>query len=103
MSVEPVSAEGLHDEGDVTCWCCGTVDAASRMVHLGDHPEVHLCLGCAHFVHRQAWEVEDEGRRGPVVLVRHRLRSMRGEVMRRGWHRSKVIGGALRWLDKYVP
>lgn len=103
MSTEPVTAEDLHDDGDVNCWCCGTIDAPSRMVQLGDHPEVHLCLSCAHFVHQQAWEVEDAGRRGPAALARDRLRNIRAEVIRRGWHHNKVIGGRLRWLDRYIP
>ncbi len=30
------------------------------MVRLGNHPEVHLYLGCAHFVHQQAGRIEDE-------------------------------------------
>lgn len=104
MSAEPVmTAIHQHDDGDVQCWCCGITDTPSRMVQLGNHPEVHLCLGCAHYVHRQAWTIDDEGKRGPAVLVRDRFRNLRAEVMRRGWHQNGFIGGTLRWLDKYVP
>ena len=35
----------LHEDGSVRCWCCGTIEVPDRMVNLGDHPEVHLCLG----------------------------------------------------------
>ena len=78
-------------------------DSADRMVHLGNHPEVHLCLRCAHFVHQQAWEIEDQGKRGPAAFARDRFRNLRAEVMRRGWHQNRFIGGRLRWLGKYLP
>jgi hypothetical protein len=104
MSAEPtLTAIDLHDEGDVRCWCCDTVDAPERMVQLGNHPEVHLCLQCAHYVHQQAWQIEDEGKRGPSAFVRDRFRNLRAEVIRREWHHNWFIGGKLRWLGKYVP
>jgi hypothetical protein len=104
MSAEPIStAVDTHDEGNVQCWCCDVSDAPERMVQLGNHPEVHLCLRCAHFVHQQAWEIEDEGTRGPGAFARDRLRNLRAEVMRRGWHQSRFIGDGLRWLGKYLP
>jgi len=73
------------------------------MVHLGNHPEVHLCLRCAHFVHQRASAIEDEGRSGPAVRARQILRAAREEVVRRGWHRNRFIGGRLRWLGKHLP
>jgi hypothetical protein len=104
MAAEPVStAIDMHDDGNVPCWCCDTIGAADRMVHLGSHPEVHLCLRCAHFVHQQAWQIEDEGKRGPAALARDGFRNLRAEVMRRGWHQNRIIGGKLRWLGKYLP
>ena len=103
MSAEPVTAVDLHEGGSVHCWCCGTVDAPARMVHLGNHPEVHLCLGCAHFVHQQAWEIEDEAKRGLAAVVRDRCRDVRAVVLRRGWHRNRFLGGKLRWLGNYLP
>ena len=103
MPAEPVTVVDLHDDGDVECWCCGTIDAPNQMVHLGSHPGVHLCLGCAHFVHQQAWEVEDECRRGVAALARDRIRNLRAEVIRRGWHHNKFISGPLRRLDRYLP
>ncbi len=104
VSAEPViTAVDLHDDGSVQCWCCGSLDPPDRMVHLGQHPEVHLCLRCAHFVHQQAWEIEDEGKRGPAAFTRDRFRDLRAEVMRRGWHQNRFIGGKLRWLGKYLP
>ena len=104
MSAEPIiTAIDLDSEGNVECWCCDTVDAPDRMVQLGNHPEVHLCLQCAHYVHQQAWVIEDEGKRGPSAFVRDRFRNMRAEVIRRGWHRNRFVGGKLRWLGKYLP
>ena len=103
MSAEPVTAIDLDEDGSVQCWCCDAIDAPDRMVRLGNHPEVHLCLGCAHFVHQRAWEIEDEGKRGPAAVVRERVRSLRAEVIRRGWHQRRFIGDRLRWLDKFLP
>ena len=93
----------LHEDGSVRCWCCGTIEVPDRMVNLGDHPEVHLCLGCAHFVHHLAREIEGEGKQGPAALVRDRFRDLRALVIRRGWHHNRFIGAKLRWLDRYLP
>lgn len=103
MSAEPVAAVDLPDDGNVECWCCGTVDDPPRMVHLGNHPEVHLCLRCPHFVHQQAWEIEDEGRGGLAASARGGFRNLRAEVMRRGWHQNRFIGGKPRWLGRHLP
>jgi hypothetical protein len=73
------------------------------MVHLGNHPEVHLCLRCAHFVHQQAWAIEDEGKHGPTAFARDHLRDLRTEVIRRGWHHNKVLGGPLLWIGRHLP
>jgi hypothetical protein len=85
------------------CWCCGTVDAPERMVHLGNHPEVALCLGCARWAAKQAWEIEDQGRTGPVARARDRFRAIRRGVVDRGWHRHRLFGGPLRWIGKHLP
>ena len=103
MSAEPVTSIDPHEGGSVHCWRCGTIDAPACMVHLGNHPEVRLCVGCAHFVHQEAWEIEDEGKRGTAAVVRHRIRNLRAEVIRRGWHHNRFIGGTLRWLGKHLP
>lgn len=73
------------------------------MVHLGDHPEVHLCSQCAHPVHQRTWEIEDEGKDGPVASARDQFRNLRAEVIRRGWHQNKLIRGKLRCLGTYLP
>jgi len=104
MSAVPsITAVDPHEQGEVDCWCCDTSDAPERMVQLGNHPEVHLCLQCAHYVHQQAWQIEDEGTRGPAAFVRDRFRNLRALVIRKGWHNNRFLGGRLRWLGKYVP
>lgn len=104
MIAEPtITAIDVGDSGNVQCWCCEILDAPNRMVHLGNHPEVNLCLRCAHWAHQQAWEIEDEGRAGPAAFARDRFRNLRAEVVRRGWHQNRFIGGKLRWLGKYLP
>jgi hypothetical protein len=104
MTTTPnIAALDERDDGDVPCWCCDVRDAPDRMVHLGNHPEVNICLRCAHFVHQQAWEIEDEGKVGPAAFVRDRFRNLRAEVLRRGWHQNRIIGDTLRWLGRYLP
>ena len=104
MSTDPVGqASDAPEDGSVQCWCCDTRTASNQMVHLGNHPEVHLCLRCAHFVHQQAWAIEDRERRGPAAAARNTFRDVRAEVVRRGWHRNRVIGGRLRWIGRYLP
>jgi hypothetical protein len=85
------------------CWCCGAIDAPERMVHLGNHPEVALCLGCARWAAKEAWAIADQGRTGPVVRARDRFRAIRRGVVDRGWHRNRVFGGPLRWIGKRLP
>jgi hypothetical protein len=88
---------------DESCWCCGQSHPNDRMVHLGNHPEVGLCLRCAHFVHKQAWEIEDRDRTGPLPRSRDAFRQVRRQVVERGWHQNPVVGGPLRWLGKHLP
>lgn len=104
--MKPMAGPAAVDDSGLTpskCWCCGRVEDPMRMVHLGDHPEVALCLGCARWAAKQAWEIEDQNRTGPLVLARDRLRSLRRDVIARGWHRHPLIGRPLRWLGKRAP
>jgi hypothetical protein len=96
-------AEAAQFDGQFTCWCCGQRYARERIVHLGDHPEVGVCLGCAHFLHQQSLRLEDEMRSTPMARVRDMLRAARQLVMRHGWHQKPVIGGLLRWLGRRLP
>ena len=85
------------------CWCCGAIDDPTRLVHLGNHPEVTLCLPCAHAVSKWAWEIEDQSKTGPLVMARDRFRALRRDVIRRGWHHSPLVGGPIRWVGKRLP
>ena len=95
--------ESVRDQRRVTCWCCDCADTPDRMVRLSNHPEVQVCLRCAHVLHQRAWQIEDEDKRGPAVLVRARVRALRAAVVRRGWHQSRLLGGVLRRLGRYLP
>lgn len=87
----------------VECWCCATTATPDKMVHLGNHPEVHLCPQCAHFVHQQAWEIEDQDRHGFGATARDRIRGLRTQVIERGWHNHTYLGAPLQWLGKHLP
>jgi hypothetical protein len=92
-----------HEIQRSECWCCGAVDDRTRMVHLGNHPEVALCLACGRGAAKQAAEIEDRARSGPLVLARDRLRHARQRVIQRGLHRNRILGRPLRWLGKRLP
>jgi hypothetical protein len=85
------------------CWCCGSVNDPDRMVQLGNHPEVVLCLGCARWAAKEAGEIEDRDRSGLLPRVRDRLRAVREGVVYRGWHRNRFLGPPLRWIGKRLP
>jgi hypothetical protein len=89
--------------GQVVCWCCGRPNREPDVVRLGDHPEVAVCLGCAHFLHQRARAREDELRPSPAGRARDVLRAARALVMRRGWHELAVIGPLLRRLGARLP
>jgi hypothetical protein len=94
---------GDEGAGEVTCWCCGQTRPESAVVRLGGHPEVAVCLGCAHYLHRQACGREDLARPSAAGRIRDALRASRRFVMRRGWHEKPVIGPVLRWLGQRLP
>lgn len=92
-----------QERGRIECWCCGAIDDSAQMIHLGNHPEVALCVRCGYWASHQAREIEDRSRTGPLAAVRSRLRSLRGTVIRHGWHRHPILGPPLRWLGKHMP
>jgi hypothetical protein len=85
------------------CWCCGNLEPVDRVVRLGNHPEVVLCPRCAHWAAKQAGEIEDHGRSGPLVTARTGFRALRRAVVRHGWHRSRLVGPVVRRLGKRLP
>lgn len=82
------------------CWCCGRETADDALVRLGSHPEVGVCVNCAHFLARRARDIQ-------ATQLRKRLRgtaeSIRREVMARNLHNQPVIGPALRWINRHSP
>ena len=103
-----MTAEALHKDRDDTpgrleCWCCGQPRSTDDVVHLGNHPEVAVCLGCAHFLHQRARAREDELRPSAAGRARDGLRAVRGVVIARRWHEKPLIGPVLRWLGTRLP
>jgi hypothetical protein len=98
MSAEADTAIG--ETGESGCWCCGRMTSQEALVHLGNHPEVGVCIGCVRFLGRRARDYQ-------ASQVRKRLRgaaeSIRGQVVSRGWHERPVIGPMLLWINRHVP
>ena len=101
MTAQTARSEDRADS--LECWCCGQGQRADDVVHLGNHPEVAVCLGCAHFLHQRARGVEDARRPSPAARVRDGLRAARGVVIRHGWHEKPLIGPVLRRLGTRLP
>ena len=63
MTDATTAAEGAAGDtsggGDTDCWCCGQRYPNEQLVRLGSHPEVAVCVRCAHFLHQQAVHRED--------------------------------------------
>jgi hypothetical protein len=97
------AAAGSDAAEPFECWCCGSAYQESELVRLGSHPEVGVCLRCAHFLHQQARRREDALRPSPASRMRDQLRSARLVVMQRSWHQKAVIGRPLRWLGRHLP
>lgn len=85
------------------CWCCNGTYQEPDLVRLGSHPEVGVCLSCAHFLHQQARGREDALRPSPASRLRDGLRAGRRLVIRRQWHQNPVVGRPLRWLGRRLP
>jgi hypothetical protein len=85
------------------CWCCGRIEDPARLVHLGNHPEVVVCIRCAHSMSKWAWEIEDQARTGVAVRARNGIRRLRKTVVTHGWHQNKLVGRGLRWLGRFTP
>jgi hypothetical protein len=100
MTAQPAIEEA---GGRISCWCCGQERPESSVVRLGSHPEVAVCLRCAHFLHQQARGREDALRTSPAARARDLLRAARRFVIQRGWHQKAGIGPLLRRLGRHTP
>jgi len=103
MASLPVTGRAHSEPPNGQCWCCGSINDPERMVHLGDHPDVSMCLPCARWAATEAWELEDRDKTGPLVDMRDRFRQLRRGVIHRDWHRHPVLGRPVRWLGKHLP
>src|SRR5215467_8058820 len=65
MTADTHAAREMTDES--RCWCCGRDTAEDALVRLGSHPEVGICVNCAHFLRRK-------GRDRQATAMRQRLR-----------------------------
>jgi hypothetical protein len=89
--------------GELPCWCCGQPTPEANVLRLGEHSEVVVCLGCAHFLHQRARAQEDAARPSPAARARDVLRAARGLVVRHGWQNRPLIGSLLRRLGTRLP
>ena len=101
MTAQTIRSADESESAD--CWCCGQRQQRDMTVHLGSHPEVRVCLRCAHFLHLQARAREDALHPSPAARVRDLLRSARAVVMHHRWHQNPVIGPPLRRLGRHLP
>lgn len=72
-------------------------------MHLGNHPEVAVCIRCAHWLSKAAWELADRDKSSPAARARDGMRALRRTVVAHGWHERGPVGRVLRWLGRFVP
>jgi hypothetical protein len=85
------------------CWCCGTPFDDTDLTRLGDHPEVAVCSGCAHWLWRRARSQQAGGGVTPGAIARRAFHLARAGVVRVGMPDWPVVGPILRGLDRYLP
>jgi hypothetical protein len=85
------------------CWCCGMTQPTDKMVHLGNHPEVAICVKYASSVKNWAGEIEDQARTALLVRQRDSLRHARQHALRKDWHQHPALGRPVRWLGRQLP
>jgi hypothetical protein len=69
---------------DPQCWCCGSKYPEPDLVHLGQHPEVAICLRCAHWLRRRATARHDEQHHTLAGQLRGVLQAARDQIINRG-------------------
>jgi hypothetical protein len=85
------------------CWCCGSEFAEAELVHLGQHPEVGVCLRCTRWLQRRAAARYDKQHPTPTARLRAVIHAARAFVIRKGWHEHRVLGALLRRMDRHLP
>jgi len=102
-AVQHPAASDARGGGAAECWCCGQRYPGERLLRLGSHPEVAVCLACAHFLHQQAQQREDALRPSVASRLRDAARLARRLVIDHGWHQRPLVGRPLRWLGQRLP
>jgi hypothetical protein len=98
------TAAVAHDQLErPTCWCCGNTFQEQDLSCLGAHPEVRVCAGCAHWLHRRARASAHAGAHTPGAMSRRGVAAVRGRVMRAGLQDRPLLGTILRRLDRFLP
>lgn len=85
------------------CWCCGSCYPETELVHLGNHPEVGICVSCSRWVRRRAVRRDDHRRRSPAAWARRGIDRARNAIIHRGWHDRGLLGKLLRRIDRHLP
>ena len=101
-----MTAQPAHEDATTSaprCWCCGAERRDDELVHLGNHPEVAVCVGCARWLHRRATQLQDSQHSTIATRWRAVVRSVRAHVIDKGWHRRGILGALLRRIDRYLP
>lgn len=88
---------------DPQCWCCGSQYPETDLVRLGQHPEVGICLECAHWLRRRATARHDEQHHTLAGQLRGVLQATRDYVINRGWHQYGHVGALLRRINRHLP
>lgn len=73
------------------------------MVHLGNHPEVAVCIRCVYSLKTWAWEIADRPRTGLRVNARNGFRSVRRGVIRKSLHQNEWIGRPTAVAGPQIP
>jgi hypothetical protein len=97
------TAVGESGTSSSQCWCCGNREPVDKVVRLGNHPEVTVCIRCVHSLSKRAWELEDHDKTSPAARARDAFRALRKGVVRHGWHHNRFVGRYVRWLGKHTP
>jgi len=102
-NVRMASAAGHQQPVPPNCWCCGNLFEESGLIYLGANPDVAVCAGCAHWLHRRARAGAELERRTPGARIRRVVDAARWSVMSAGAPDWPVIGPLLRRLDRHLP
>jgi len=86
-----------------TCWCCGDDFPEERLLRLGSHPEVAVCLRCSVRLVRQARAKHEALHPSLTARLHEVVAGARQTVVRLGLDRLPVVGPGFRWLGDHLP